>query len=516
MKRSEKPLLLLVNPKRKYRYHWDLKEICGVLGKKAASHPLALPLLASLTPENYEVQIVDEELGQRLPKRRPDLVGLTAMISNIKRAFEIADYYKAQNIPVVIGGPQSSSRPETALEHVTSVVIGEAENVWHKLLKDFEDGCLSQRYQADGPVQFTTSPRPRWDLVDTSRFISTPVQVSRGCPYHCEFCLVHTLFGGRQRYREIDDVIKELEAAPTRQISFADDNLTADKKLAHQLLTRMIPLGLSFSCQASIDAAYDKELIELLARAGCVSILFGFESLNPESLKQAHKTHNIRSKYEEAIKNVQQAGIRIIASFVVGFDADTVSTFDQIRQFTLENNLSYVMVNALAAYPGTDFYKRMEKSGRLAKIETNFVNGIYPTVHYARLTRSEMFEGCLRTLEQVYSYDDILRKGPSLFAGGAYKTVQRSDITSLSKLRSIIYLTTTHLFSFNAKKRQLFFELLKMVYKGTVHVANAIQYLLFIASFKGYLEFNLRYKDQVLAQIGASESKPSHIVGPNP
>lgn len=500
-KRDLKPLVLLVNPGRKYRYNWDLEEVCAVMGRKAVSHPLALPLLAALTPPRYDVQIVDEQYERLAPKRRPAVVGITAMVSNIDRAFALADDFRAQGIPVVLGGPQITADPDAALAHADRVVTGEAEGTWETVLADIAAGRPRRRYACDAPVPFSRSPLPRWDLVDTSKVMTLAVQVSRGCPFRCEFCLVHEVFGRSQRYRAVDDVVAELEALPIKRIAFADDNLTADKTYARELLERMAPLRLSWSCQASLDTAYDEELVGLMARAGCNSILIGFESLDPESLREARKSHNILARYERAIANVHAAGIHIIASFVVGFDADTKAAFDDIAAFTRKNGLSYVMVNALAAYPGTEYHRRMRREGRLLAVETSFVNGIYPTVRYKNITPSEMMLGCLDALHRIYDYEAVADKAVRLLGNGAFAGSRDVGIGIAAKARSTAYLALTHIFTLDRHKRRLFLDLLRLVRRGVAHIGQVIPFLLFIASVRGYLAFSMRHKDAVLEQI---------------
>ncbi len=387
MKSARPPRILLVNPRRRLRFNWDLLEVSQAMGKKAASLPLALPLLAALTPKRFEVAILDEQIEALRLEPLPVLVGITAMISNIRRAHEIAAAFRDRGVPVVLGGPQVSFRPEESQPHADAIVVGEAEQVWEQLLQDLESGQLRQRYQAADFCAFRRSPPPRWDLVRTRSYLSFAVQVSRGCPHRCEFCLVRKLFGRRQRYRELDDVLAELRALPGRQLSFADDNLATDRQYLRRLCEGMEPLGLSWSCQAGVELARDPELLRAMARAGCTSVLVGFESLDPASLRQAGKDQNKAERYAQTVRAFHDCGMHVVASFVVGFDADTPRTFERIHRFSEENDLCFVMVNALAAYPGTDLHRRLQQEGRLAQVDTDLVNGMVPMARYRGLSR---------------------------------------------------------------------------------------------------------------------------------
>jgi radical SAM superfamily enzyme YgiQ (UPF0313 family) len=260
-------------------------------------------------------------------RHEPWIVGLTSLVSNVKRAFELADAFREVGCTIVMGGPQTSVDPLSSLEHADAIVIGEAEGVWGKLLDDWLAGRLERTYRSKEPCDFSSSPRPRWDLVDEGRILTYGVQAPRRCRFHCDFCLVRTLFGAKQRYRGVDDVLREIRDLPPGVVAFADDNLTADRSFARELMRGMEPLGRQWSCQASVDLASDEELVRAMARAGCNSVLIGFETLDEHNLKQMHKSQNRIDRYRSAIELFHSAGIHVIASFVVGFDADGPETF---------------------------------------------------------------------------------------------------------------------------------------------------------------------------------------------
>ncbi len=499
---KQKKTIWLINPLKAYRFNWDLKEVADMMGKKTAGHPLALPLLAALTPESYIVRIIDEELEKIPFDQRPDLVGITSLISNIKRGYELADRFRLMGIPVVMGGPQVTFNIEEALTHADCVVAGEAETVWKLLLNDYELGSLKKVYRAEAPFEFETSPVPKWDLLDTSKILAFSVQVSRGCPHQCDFCLVRKLFGRSHRYRDLDNVIEEIMALPAdAQISFADDNLTADKQYAKELMRRLIPLRRSWSCQAGFDVTRDEELLSLMAEAGCGAILIGFESLNPESLKDANKPHNKVSEYIRGVENVHKAGIHILASFVAGFDSDTIDTFEQIRKFTEDANLSFVMINALSVYPGTDLYLRMKKEGRVMRINTDLCNGIYPTMQYRNISQAEMFTGILDTLSKIFSFENLAVRGPAVLGNGAFAGTSALSISTMTKLRSMLHVIFRYVLSFDRFKRKLLLRLFTLVRKRRLSVSAMMQYLLFITSIRGYLKFNRSNSEKILKEL---------------
>ena len=240
-------------------------------------------------------------------------------------------------------------------------------------------------------------PRPRWDLVRTRAVMALGVQASRGCPYGCEFCLVRHIFGPKQRYRDLDNLVEEIRSAGGRaifvatntdHITFVDDNLTSNKPYARELMRRLKPLKVSWMCQASLDVCEDEGLLKAMSAAGCTSMLLGIESLNPESLKETRKLQNRVERYAEGIRRVHRQGIHVIA-----------------------NQVSLIMLNILTATPGTDLFRRMEQTGRLSVIDPDLLNGMYPTLRFRNMSQTEVFERYFHTLERMFDYGEVRHAG---------------------------------------------------------------------------------------------------------
>ena len=498
MSLHEKNRILLINPKYRYRYNWDLKEVREVMGRKSVAHPLSLPLLAAITPDEYEVEIIDENTSKIPRTTNASLVGITGYINSINRAYEIADYYRKQGKTVVMGGPHVSFNTSDALEHADAILVNEAEQTWHQLLADYRAGQLQKEYRSDTYADFEDSALPRWDLVKTNNYLSFSVQVSRGCPFSCEFCVVRDMFGGKHRYRNLDNVMAEIEnLPPDAVISFADDNLTANRKYLHQLLERLKPLNRNWSCQASIDCAYDPQLLIAMADAGCNSLLIGFETLDAETLKQVNKHQNKVERYAEAIRNVHAAGMHIIASFVVGFDNDTPKTLDTIFDFTQQNQLSYVMINALCAFPGSRFDTRLTKEGKVFKHRSEFVNGIFPTIRYQHFTQQGIFDGLLATLEKIYAYPNLEEKARELFSSNPFQDTG-AQVSAGVKWRTSWFFAKRYIFTFDTAARRFFRSMLHLIRVQGVPAGVIIQYMLFVESFRGYLKDSRKLRPRVM------------------
>ena len=276
--------LFLISPRQRFVNYPAHSEMARMFGKRRLMIPLALPTIAALTPDHYNIRIFDEEI-ETIPKNlKPDIVGITTLAATGKRAFELGDYYRSLGSKVIYGGPYASFMQEEALKHGDCVIAGEAEGKWEQALADFEHGFLKPVYESQNYVEYKTQKPPRWDLVNMNRIFQVAIQVSRGCPFNCDFCLVSKNFGRKMRYRDIDNVVAEIKAAPSKYFFFVDDNLTINKKYAKELMRAIIPLKISWGCMCSLDVATDEELLNLMAEAGCFNILVGFESLNPASL----------------------------------------------------------------------------------------------------------------------------------------------------------------------------------------------------------------------------------------
>ncbi|NVO02157.1 MAG: radical SAM protein [Bacteroidetes bacterium] len=477
--KNKKYRLFLISGKQKHRHYVVQIEFARLLGKRKVITNLALPVLASLTPDHYDIKIIDEEIIPIPKNDLPDIVGITISAATLKRSYEIADWYRSKGVKVIFGGSYITFIPEEGILHADSVVIGEAEGIWEKVLEDFEKGELKQIYKSDNRCEYKTAKMPRWDLVDTSKILSLGVQASRGCPYQCEFCLVSQMFGRKVRFRDVDDVIEEIKNLPIKKFLFVDDNLTINKKYAKELLAKLKPLGYSWSCQASLDLAKDEELLKEMADAGCHYLLMGFESVNKDSLNETSKHQNKVAEYEEAIHRIHKAGMEIYGSFVIGFDNDTLDEFDNIFDFTMKANLPLVILSILGATPGTDLFARLEKEGRWYGSDTDYRGGTFPVIHYNKISQSDIFEKYVETIERLYSWDTLKTKALNLFGKGYFvEEYENEDATFIMKFKISFLITRLFLFSRDKSKRALFLALFKMFRKKQVAVSKVVVFLL--------------------------------------
>lgn len=341
--------------------------------KRAFIPNLATAYLAALAPKHHEIRIVDDTVDEIDYKAPVDLVGITTMAITAERAYRIADIFRTRGAKVVLGGMHATAEPEEALEHADAVVIGEAEDSWPELLRDAENGRMKRTYQAPGRESLEGLPHPRFDLVDPRKYVRMPfrksmiipVSTSRGCPRQCNFCCVGQFWGNTIRFRPAEEVVEEIRASRADTVLFADDNLLFDEERAEELLRALIPLKIKFFCQADTRIHRYPDLIKLLREAGCFVTFIGMESLNTEALKSMHKGFNQPEEYRNLLKMLNDNGINVYASFVLGSDGDTAQTARDTAQFLIDNKASLASFFVLTPFPKTELYDTMKAADRM-------------------------------------------------------------------------------------------------------------------------------------------------------
>lgn len=382
---------------------------CGVAGD--AFEPLVFAILAGLTPSDVECVLYDERI-ETIPFDEPtDLVALTVETFTAKRAYQIATQYRQRGVPVVMGGYHPTLQPEETLQFATSIVIGDAEGVWTDVIEDVRKGNLRRIYESRYPS--LDGMRPDHTVFKGKRYKPmTLIQFGRGCRFACDFCSIHAFYGNNTRRRPIDQVIEEIEQFGRKYVLFTDDNLFIDVSTARELFTALKPLGIHWACQISLDVAADRELVRLMARSGCMSVIVGFESLIEENLRQMRKSWNrTYGTYEELIKVFYDQGIMVYGTFVFGYDHDTVDSFAISLDFALRTKLFLANFNPLTPTPGTPLYERLRREKRLI-FEPWWLHPDYrygeSMFHPRQMTAEQLAHGCYWVRTQFNKYSCIL------------------------------------------------------------------------------------------------------------
>jgi radical SAM superfamily enzyme YgiQ (UPF0313 family) len=380
-----------------------------------AMQPLAFAILRSLTPSDVEVVAYDERV-EAIPLDEPtDLVAMTVETYTARRAFQLAAAYRRRGVAVVMGGYHPTFLPDECSAFADAVALGDAEGVWPAIVADARQGRLRRRYEQQGFPALTGLPLANRSIFNGKRYAPvTLVQYGRGCRFNCEFCSIHAFYGNSLRQRSVRDVCEEIERGGHSYVFFVDDNLFVDVPRARELFEAVRSLGIKWFCQSSIDIARDRSLVRLMARSGCSSALFGFESLRSENLRQMRKGWNVKwQDFETSIGVVRDAGIMIYGTFVHGYDHDTVESFDDTVAFAIRHQFYLANFNPLTPTPGAPLYDRLASEGRLIHdrwwLDPSYRYGD-ATFHPRGMTADELTEGCWRARRTFNSAGSIARR----------------------------------------------------------------------------------------------------------
>jgi radical SAM superfamily enzyme YgiQ (UPF0313 family) len=389
---------------------------------------ITLPYLKALTPPPHRVTFTDElmqDLDVAAVERDADVVGITAMGPQIRRAYDLADRFRAAGKRVVLGGTWVTLTAEASLAHADAVVAGEAEYVWPEVLADLEAGRSRGIYRAprwhdlrDLPeIDHWTLPLLKADAFRSSwlyrRYFFWPIFFSRGCPHPCEYCAVQTYYQRTFRTRPVEEFMAEIarmKALGARRFLFLDDNPIAHPERAKEMLAALVPERVQWVSQATINVARDPELLDLVARSGCRVLSIGFESLSEESLASVSKQFNRPSRFKEDIARLRARGIQVIALIMVGLDGDGMETFPATLRWLEENKISFLKLFTPAPYPGTKFHTDMLEAGRLTGDDWGAYDYGSANVRPLNMTADEMLDGFKTVYSGFYSVRSMLRR----------------------------------------------------------------------------------------------------------
>jgi radical SAM superfamily enzyme YgiQ (UPF0313 family) len=371
--------LVLINPKVPESF-WSFKwAVDAVLpNKRALNPPLGLATVAALTPQDWQIEIYDENVEPAPAHPEADLIGICGMGVQFPRQKELIEYYRGLGYYVAAGGSNASLCPEKYTDLADSVVSGEGEYIWPEFCRDFEKGTPKKLYRETGTVELADSPVPRFDLLKLRYYANATLQYSRGCPFTCEFCDIIVMFGRKPRMKSPAQIGRELDALlklGIRSIFFVDDNMIGNKKKAKELFAFIADYQkahgqpFSFGTEVSINLSQDEEMMALMRAANFNWVFIGIESPDPASLKETGKTQNLREDLLTSVRRLYARGIEVLAGFIIGFDNDTPDTFEQQYSFIRASGIQTAMIGLLAAMPKTPLYERLEREGRLRPVD---------------------------------------------------------------------------------------------------------------------------------------------------
>ena len=379
--------VLLVYPQFPETF-WGHQRALRFLGLRATHPPLGLMTVAGMLPGDFEVRLVDLNVEKvtATELRWADIVLTGGMMIQRPSVKRIVERCLAEQVPVVIGGPDATASSQD-LPSAAHLVLGEAESpkligALRKMIAARKRIVLDLRQELSG---ISESPLPRYDLLDMNNYASMALQMSRGCPFKCEFCDIPTLFGDRTRYKSVEKALDELdllfEQGWRGSVFWVDDNFIGNKKSCKEILPAVIEwqqrhgMPFNFYTQASVNLAADQDLLALMRGAGFDSVFLGIESCVEESLLEAKKLQNTRFDLLESVKTLQGAGLEVMGGFIIGFDNDPVDIDRHLVPFIQASAIPVAMTGLLTALPGSPLHDRFKIEGRLldasAELEGN-------------------------------------------------------------------------------------------------------------------------------------------------
>ena len=366
---------------------WSFKHALKFVHKRASSPPLGLLTVAAMLPQDWNFQLVDLNVDvlQQKDLLAADYAFISAMTIQRESAQKLLARCKSAGIKVVAGGPlftiDSDQFPD-----VDYFVLNEAELTLPPFLTDLANNCAQRVYRTSEFPDIHQTPIPLWGLANLKHYNAVSIQFSRGCPYSCDFCNVTSLLGHQPRTKTSAQIIAELDSLYDhgwkKGIFFVDDNFIGNKKqLKEDLLPALIAwrsnkIGMPFNTEVSINLADDPDLVRLMVEAGFNTVFVGIETPNDDSLAECNKAQNRGRDLVQSVRFLQESGLQVQGGFIVGFDNDSPSIFQQQIDFIQRSGIVTAMVGLLQAPPGTRLYDRMKHENRLvSKFSGDNVDG---------------------------------------------------------------------------------------------------------------------------------------------
>src|SRR5579862_820882 len=406
----ERCYALLINP-------FYPKDANASFGKHVLTPTLALTSFAATTPAHWRVEYWDENLLDGRPPFDPipHVVGITVHLTFARRAYELADWYRARGAKVIFGGLHVLSCPDECAPHADALALGDGVQLWPRILADTEAGRLQPRYAATYETDYRLDPAPRRSLLPRKSFLTTTSLIAtRGCHNRCDFCYLATE-GLRMPYRMRDpsQVAAEFAADGQPYAVFIDNNLGSNRPYLRSLCEALRPLEKIWSAAVTIDVTDDPTLIRAMALAGCTGVFIGFESLIDENLAGAGKKTPRTADYARRVRMFHENGIQVNGSFVLGFDHDPKDVFERTAQWIEDNRLECATFHILTPYPATPLFRQMESEGRLLHRNWDLYDTAHAVFRPRNMSPGELEAGYAWMYRRLFSHGSIWRRRPA-------------------------------------------------------------------------------------------------------
>lgn len=388
----------LVSKEKLELYGWEGMREYNARKKLWSTPHLGLLTVAGMLPKDIEITYYDLN-SQKYINDNCDWAFLSPSTSQAVQAYELADLLRGQNIKIMMGGVHVSILPDEALHHADTVIIGEAELVMEDFISDMLRGTTRRVYESNVKPRLYETPVPRYDLVRHHSYASFPMQISRGCPHQCSFCISSKMYGKKVRRKKIRQVAAEIESILNYRkkpvLFFTDDNLLIDEKFSIEFLNLLQSYHVRWYGFSDAGIGFKNHMLERLYESGCMQLLIGFESLKEENLSQLNQSNwkkNKRKNYETIISNIQSYGIGVVGSFVIGLGNEDQEYFNILFQFIMNTNIYATNITMLTPFPGTKVFEMMKQQNKITTYDWRRYNGFELTFKPEALSAKELEE----------------------------------------------------------------------------------------------------------------------------
>jgi radical SAM superfamily enzyme YgiQ (UPF0313 family) len=435
---------------------WSFKHVLHFISKKAVFPPLGLLTVAAMLPRDWNLRLIDLNVNRLTDEhiKWADYVFVSAMIVQMESVRQVIARCSGMSKPLIAGGPLFTTG-HAGFPQANHFVLGEAEDIMPTLVADMRAGKVKSFYKSSQRPDVTTTPVPRWDLIDFEHYALMPLQFSRGCPFNCEFCDIIAMYGRVPRVKTTMQMVQELDALVDAgwhdSVFIVDDNFIGNKVKVKALLRELIAwrmrrgIALQFTTEASLNVVDDPELLSLMVQAGFKKLFVGIETPEEESLRECGKVQNAHRDVISAVKTIQQAGIEVMGGFIIGFDNDKPNIFERQFKFIQESGIVTAMVGLLQALPETRLFSRLTREGRILRDATG--NNVETALNFIPMLDREMLINGYRSLiKHLYTpheyYERILTFLQEYRPQGPRFRLARSDVFAFFKSLWIIGVCT--------------------------------------------------------------------------
>ncbi|PPS45886.1 B12-binding domain-containing radical SAM protein [Chroococcidiopsis sp. TS-821] len=512
--------VLLVYP-RFPKTFWSYEKILELVNRKVLLPPLGLVTVAAILPQAWEFKLVDRNIRPvtEAEWQWADLVIMSAMIVQKDDLLDQIREAKRRGKRVAVGGPYPTSVPQEAeIAGADYLILDEGEITLPMFVEAIARGETKGTFRANGEKpDVTTTPIPRYDLLEFDAYDSMSIQFSRGCPFQCEFCDIIVLYGRKPRTKSPKQLLAELEYLYNlgwrRGVFMVDDNFIGNKRNVKLLLQELKvwqaehQYPFRFNTEASVDLAQDRELMDLMVECNFDAVFLGIETPDEDSLQLTKKFQNTRSSLIESVQTITRAGLRPIAGFIIGFDGEKAGAGDRIVRFAEQTAIPTTTFAMLQALPNTALWHRLDKEGRLrgkdGNINQTTLMNFIPTRSLEEITR-EYIESFWQLYDPIKYLDRTYRCFLML---GAPKCKAPAKMPSWVDIRALLIVCWRQ--GIKRNTRWKFWHHLFSILKNNPEVWD--HYLAVCAHNEHFLEYRQIVRDQLEAQLAEFLAREAEI-----